>query len=394
MSKAGWISFLFLALQSHICFSQIGLLDITGWIIIDCGINDPRWDEALLWDPDSDYTQTGSNKQVQKGTSREEFNTLRVFPNSSQDNCYIVPAETQTIRYIIRAGFYYGNYDGLSSPPTFDLFINDVKWTTVDTSGNNGEPFYEEIMYENNGSGFFKICLKQIKDGGVPFISSLEAVVLSDKMYSQMEKNATYNLVTRTNLGGEEIRFDPLRFDELHNRIWSKGVALSNCHNSTGFIDVTATNENSPPTIVLRDSIESNGSDPIILTVDLPQRTSQSAYIVFYITELVIKNSNQTRIMRIEIDGEDQGTLEAPSVGETSVVTKYPVAVSGPSINITLMRTKESSLPPMIAAMEVFTKWSSEVKQNHTAPASEAAGAYSSFALSLMIPLVFLLVAT
>ncbi|KAK1355420.1 putative LRR receptor-like serine/threonine-protein kinase MEE39 [Heracleum sosnowskyi] len=271
---------------------------MTGWRSIDCGTSDIRWEGMNLWEVDSDYTQTGLNKLVQKETSRDEFNNLRFFPNNTQDNCYIVPAETQTIRYTIRAGFYYGNYDGLSSPPTFNLFINDLKWTIINTSKNNGEPFYEEIMYENNGSGFFTICLEEIKDGGVPFINLLEAVVLWDKMYSQMESNAIYNLVTRTNLGGEEI---------------------------SGSTDVTATYENYPPKFVLRNSVESNGSDPIILTVDLPQLTPQSTYFVFYITELVEKNSNESRTMKIKIDGEDQGTVETPNNGKTSVITKYPV---------------------------------------------------------------------
>ncbi|XP_074352051.1 putative LRR receptor-like serine/threonine-protein kinase At1g07550 [Apium graveolens] len=394
MAKAGWIFMLFLALQLLFCLSQNDYLDRTGWSSIDCGINDIRTDGMIIWDVDSDYTQTGSNKLVQKETSRDEFNTLRFFPNSTQENCYIVPAERQTIRYIIRAGFYYGNYDGLSSPPTFDLFINDLKWTTVNTSKNNGEPFYEEIMYENNGSGFFKICLKEIKDGGVPFISLLEAVVLWNKMYSQMESNVTYNLVTRTNLGGEELRFDPLNFEEMYNRIWSKGAAPSNCTTSSGFIDVTATYENYPPNLLLKDSVESNGSHPIILTVDLPQSNSQSAYFVFYITELVEKNSSESRSMKIEINGQDQGTVEAPNNGETSVITKYPVTVSGPSINITFTRSNESSLPPMISGMEVFTKWDPNVNQNQNQPPpSTAAGGHVSFAYTLMIPLVFLLVA-
>ncbi|KAK1355422.1 putative LRR receptor-like serine/threonine-protein kinase MEE39 [Heracleum sosnowskyi] len=203
MSKALSIFLPFLTLQTLICLSQSTKFDMSGWTSIDYGINDMRWEGMLLWDVDSNYTQTRSNKLVQKETIRDEFNTLRFFPNSTQDNCYIVPAKAAIIRHIIWAGFYYGNYDGLSSPPTFNILINDVKWTTINKSKNNGEPFYEEIMYEKNGSGFFKICLEEIKDGGVPFINLLEAVVLWDKLYSQMESNATYNLVTRTNLGGE-----------------------------------------------------------------------------------------------------------------------------------------------------------------------------------------------
>lgn len=80
--------------------------------------------------------------------------------------------------------------------------------------------------------------------------------------------------------------------------------------------------------------------------------------------------------MKIEIDGQDQGTVEAPENGETSVITKYPVTVSGPSINITWTRGNESSLPPMIAGMEIFTKWSTVVNQNPPGPSSEAAGEF------------------
>ncbi|KAK1355423.1 hypothetical protein POM88_048679 [Heracleum sosnowskyi] len=120
----------------------------------------------------------------------------------------------------------------------------------------------------------------------------------------------------------------------MYNRIWGKGVASSNCASFRGFTYVLAINENNPLPIILKDYVESNGSDPIVLTFDLPESTPQSAYFVFYITEIVEKNSNESRTMKIEIDGQDQGKVEAPNNGETSVITKYPVTVSGPNINI------------------------------------------------------------
>lgn len=177
----------------------------------------------------------------------------------------------------------------------------------------------------------------------------------------------------------------------MYNRIWSEGVTPSYCAKLSGLTNVTAIIENYPPYPVLMDSVVPSGTDTITLTVDLPQSIPQSAYFVFYITELVKKNSNERRTMKLEIDGQDQGTVEAPSNGETRVITKYPVIVSGSTINITLSRGKDSSLPPMIAAMEVFTEWDTD--WNHTAPSSAAAGMYFSFAYSLMIPFVFLLVA-
>ncbi|KAL1819302.1 hypothetical protein ACET3Z_014171 [Daucus carota] len=349
-----------------------------------------RWDGILTWDVDSDYTQTGLNRRVQKKTIRDEFNTLRIFPNKTQDNCYNVPAETESIRYIIRAGFYYGNYDGLSRPPTFNLFINDVIWTTINTAENNGDPFYKEIVYESNGSGVLRICLLQIIGGGVPFINSLEAVVLWDKIYSQMESNATYNLINRTNFGGEEIRFDPVKKDEMYNRIWSKGVTPSTCSSVIGYTDVNSRFENYPPYLVLMSSIESSSMDSIFLTVELPEH-QQSAYFVFYITELDYKSQSETRTIRIQIDGQDQGTVEAPSTGESKVVTMYPVIVSGPILSIILTRGEGSTLPPVLAAMEVFTKLDPNV--NYTTQSSAPAGENISFAYLLIIPFIFLFVA-
>ncbi|KAL8093319.1 hypothetical protein AgCh_035269 [Apium graveolens] len=182
------------------------------------------------------------------------------------------------------------------------------------------------------------------------------------------------------------IRFEPSKYDEMYNRIWIEGVTPSNCAKLSGLINVSAIIENFPPSPVLVDSVVPSGTDTITLTVDLPQ-SSPKAYFVFYITELIEKKYNERRTMKLEIDGQNQGTIEAPSTGETTVITKYPVIVSGPTINITLTRGHDSSLPPMIAGMEVFTIWDADV--NLTAPSSAAAGVYFSFAYLLMIPFVF-----
>ncbi|WOH02529.1 hypothetical protein DCAR_0521918 [Daucus carota subsp. sativus] len=326
--------------------------DTSRWQSIDCG-SERSWEDRLLtWRSDYDYSQTGWNKLVGTNTTRDEFNTLRAFPNGSKDDCYNVPIDADMVRYIIRVGFYYGNYDGLSKPPTFDLFINNKKWTTINTSLNEGEPFYEEIIYPNKGSEFFKICLVQIQDGGIPFINSIETVGI---------------------------------FHTLFNRIWSKGYTTY--ANVSGLPTIyAATSSNYPPESVMADAIESNASDPITLTIDLPQFTPQSAFIVLYIPQLVYTNKpNQTRSLKIEIDGKDQGTADTIGYNENTVVTKYPVTVSGPTINITLSRVNESSLPPMIAAMEVFTKLDMNV--------SAAAPEYFSFACSLILLFMLLSVA-
>ncbi|KAL6131352.1 hypothetical protein ACLB2K_069728 [Fragaria x ananassa] len=114
------------------------------------------------------------NKFVSQKQQLDEMNTLRSFPKEKQ-NCYILKVDKKTVRYLIRVGFCYGNYEGLSSPPTFDLHIDGKKGAIVKTS-LTGEPTYNEAIYKTRGSGHIRLCVVQVKDGGVPFISSLEVV--------------------------------------------------------------------------------------------------------------------------------------------------------------------------------------------------------------------------
>lgn len=190
------------------------------------------------------------------------------------------------------------------------------------------------------------------------------------------------------------FRFTGALTDEKYNRIWTKGITPSNCIGVDVITDFTSTYENDPPYFALFDSIQSKGSDPIILTVDLPQVAPQPAYFVFYITETFPKNLSEIRTVTIEINGQDEGTVETPDVGKSTVVTKYPVIVAGPTVNITLTRGNGSNLPPIIAAMEVFTK----LDINHTttsnkAQSSAATPKYFSFACLLVFCLSLLPVA-
>ncbi|KAK3018518.1 hypothetical protein RJ639_003691 [Escallonia herrerae] len=352
MENRGWIMLSFLVFKLLAASSQV--VNMQGWYSIDCGSDNSRTGmDTIMWDTDAKYTSSGDNKRVQETQPLNEMNTLRIFPNKSQENCYTVPAYSQTLRYLVRAGFYYGNYDGLSRPPTFDLHIDGEKWSTVNMSSNGGGAVYHEAIYVTHGSGCIKVCMLQTQEGEVPFISSVELVPLWVNLYSQMENNATFHLVTRTNLGGEEIRFAEALSDEKYNRIWTKGTTPSNCIVDAIVPDFASETENDPPLSVLLNSIHSVTSDAIILTVNLSQLAPQPAYFVFYLTESILLNPSDTRIVQIMINGRDQKTVAAPDAGECRVVTIYPLMVAGPTINVTLAPASGSSLPPLIAAMEI-----------------------------------------
>ncbi|KAK9282761.1 hypothetical protein L1049_010982 [Liquidambar formosana] len=155
-----------------------------------------------------------------------------------------------------------------------------------------GGPIYHETIYVTHGSSYIRVCLVQTRDGEVSTLP-----------------------------------------------------------------DFTSEPDNDPPYSVLHDSIQSlNASDPIILTVNLSQETPQTAYFVFYITKSTIQNNrDDIRTVEIYIDGHKTKTVTT-KFSKCNVVTIYPINVLGPTINVTLAPTSNSTLPPLISAMEIFSR--------------------------------------
>ncbi|XP_034704254.1 uncharacterized protein At1g24485-like [Vitis riparia] len=151
-------------------FLKAASQDFIDWWNIDCGSELPRVNNhSMPWYTDYGLITTGLNKQVPQKQPIEEMNTLRFFPNGTEPNCYSIFFTSYISGYIVRAGFYHGNYDGLSRPPTFDLNSNGKNWTTVNTTSSMG--------------------------GMVTF-----------PLTSDNDPNAAFHLVTRTNFGGPEVR--------------------------------------------------------------------------------------------------------------------------------------------------------------------------------------------
>ncbi|KAM5556217.1 putative LRR receptor-like serine/threonine-protein kinase [Rosa sericea] len=358
MKRKFWIPVLLLAFHFFGASSQ----STTGWLNIDCGSDTPRLDANTLlpWDTDNGLIKSGINKYVSEKQQLDEMNTVRSFPKGKQ-NCYKLKVYKKKVRYLIRAGFCYGNYDSLSSPPTFDLHLDGKKWTTVKTS-MIGDPIYREAIYEAR-SDHISLCVVRVKDGGVPFISSIEVVPLEAPfpLYPKMQSSHTFNLESRVNLGGDEvIRYTGILSDEKYNRIWTPGATPPNCDEVT--TDSDSSTENEPPDEVIGDSIESqNLTNPITLSVDISQTpTPQSAYVVLYFAEETFLEAGDIRIIQIYIDDHMKSTVTL-EFNKCKVITIYPVIPVGPRMSVTLASDSGSNLPPMISAMEVFTKSSAPI---------------------------------
>lgn len=151
-------------------------------------------------------------------------------------------------------------------------------------------------------------------------------------------------------------RFGSEYWGDYYNRIWTSGATPKNCDNISTPPYNLDEYDNYPPIGVLNDSILTvNASDSIVLTVDLPPLDGpRPACFIFYFS--TPNDTTGFRATQIYINGQMNTTITLPGLS-SHVVTIYPIDVVGPTINITLAPTPNSTLSTLISGMEVFTKY-------------------------------------
>ncbi|RYR40608.1 hypothetical protein Ahy_A09g046361 [Arachis hypogaea] len=94
----------------------------------DCGLpensNYTEESTGINYISDANFIDSGVSKTVSpqdKTTHPQYFTYLRSFSNGIRNYCRI--NVTSVTRYLIRASFLYGNYDGLNKLPEFDLYL-------------------------------------------------------------------------------------------------------------------------------------------------------------------------------------------------------------------------------------------------------------------------------
>ncbi|KAL9842367.1 putative transferase [Arabidopsis thaliana] len=153
-----------------------------GFISLDCGLtpNQSPYIEPttkLNFSSDAGFIKSGKpGRIVDQWDTYKQYNALRYFPDGTR-NCYNLKVN-QGINYLIRAGFVYGNYDGLNRHPRFDVYLGVNLWLSMDAYGAQDN----EIIHMAK-SNSLQICL--VKTGTTtPFISTLELRPLRNDTYS------------------------------------------------------------------------------------------------------------------------------------------------------------------------------------------------------------------
>ena len=133
-----------------------GQPDALGFISIDCGIaNGTSYPDdstrGLRYVSDAGFVDAGAGANAgisppyrDRGLAPRYLN-VRNFPTAGARSCYTLRGLSPGGRYLVRGAFYYGNYDSLNRPPTFDLHLGVNRWATVNFSAADDTVILEAI---------------------------------------------------------------------------------------------------------------------------------------------------------------------------------------------------------------------------------------------------------
>uniref|UniRef100_M8B3S2 Malectin-like domain-containing protein n=1 Tax=Aegilops tauschii TaxID=37682 RepID=M8B3S2_AEGTA len=215
--------------------------DTTGFISIDCGLSEQSSyvDDLtkLLLSSDAGFTDAGTNYDVSArsdagftdaGTNYDvsarytnllyrRFLTVRSFPSSVDGrSCYTLPSAVPgTSKYMVRAAFKYGDYDGLNKLPIFDLYLGVNLWRTVNITDAGLVQIAEAIVVIPEDR--VQVCMVNI-GSGTPFISTLDLRPLKNSLYPQANATQGLSMIFTGNFGASDVirHYFTLYFAELH----------------------------------------------------------------------------------------------------------------------------------------------------------------------------------
>nr|XP_023890009.1 LRR receptor-like serine/threonine-protein kinase IOS1 [Quercus suber] len=340
-------------------FALIHLVDAqdqTGFISIDCGspanssYSEPT--TGINYISDAAFIDTGISQQIsavyKDGFQHQVWN-LRSFPQGIR-NCYNI-STAQGTKYLIRGTFLYGNYDGLSKLPQFDIHLGVNMWDTINITDMSLD-FSTELIhvpYQN----YLQICL--VNTGfGVPFISAIELRPLSNKTY--LSNSGSLALFARLDVGsvtGKTYRYPT----DVYDRVWTPFNYNSSTTLSTSLlIDSQSNNYYQPPSIVMSTaSTPINVSAPLELNWNSQNATSSQYYVYMHFAEVVNLKANQSRSFNVTVNGKFFYGPIVPQYLYTSTVYSTSILAIAQNYDLLIFKTKSSTLPPILNALEIYS---------------------------------------
>ncbi|KAF8084053.1 hypothetical protein N665_0736s0013 [Sinapis alba] len=363
--------------MKHLLLAMIGTFAVMvgaqsqeGFISLDCGLpiekspySDPS--TGITFTSDSTVNQTGKSGSVDKELNkifRKPYLTLRYFPEG-QRNCYSLSVKRVTY-YLISVTFIYGNYDGLNVYPNFDLYLGPDKWTTIDMEGRqNGTN--EEIIHRAM-SNSLDICL--VKTGtSTPMISAIELRPLKEDTYFMGSGSLRKSFRVYCSNSDREIRY----IDDVYDRVWIPFFSPSFTQITTS-LSINSSDTIAVPESVLKSAITpADASKPLIISWT-PKPSNAQVYVYMHFAEIQTLQANETREFDVVLSGNfNLSAFKIPKLKLHTLYTGAPVQCDSEGCDLQLVRTPNSTLPPLINALEAYT--SIEFPQVETSPSDLAA---------------------
>ncbi|KAJ0537788.1 putative transferase, protein kinase RLK-Pelle-LRR-I-1 family [Helianthus annuus] len=342
--------------------------DQSGFISIDCGI--PRGSTYsdrytdINYVSDADFIDSGEIHtilQEYEPAPDKQLTTLTSFPENHR-NCYTLrPTKGKGYKYLIRARFMYGNYDLKGRLPEFDVYLGPDYWDTLKLN-SSATPVNMEIIHMSL-SDYIHVCL--LNTGrGTPFISAIELRLLGSNMYTQTDFGSLY-VYKYADFGDSsgKMRFKPDQYDRLWSPTNLPNTILLNTSNK---ISSQLSRIALPPSRVMSTAITpADPTDLDTLNIEWNERNHGDKFFVFlHFAELETLPRNQKREFNIYLNGNLFSGPFSPVFQLTNTFSSTKPELVAPTYTLTINKTTNSTLPPIINAMELYTL--KQLTQNQT----------------------------
>lgn len=249
---------------------------------------------------------------------------------------------------LVRASFYYGNYDGKSFPPSFALQFDANGWDTVVTSLDR--PVSHEAIYVVSGDAT-SVCVAQTQPYQLPFVSAIEVRSLEWSMYAHVDPSRALFLRRREAFGAQQI----VRYkDDVYDRIWTPSIisnGLTALASDTSFNVPDSMDK--PPALVLQTAVAPTQLSSLPIPLTYLSTSTVTIYVNMYFSEMSERESTQMRSFEIYVDGVNVSVPVRPPY-QDFIELSFANITANSNTAIELRPTADSTLPPIISAMEDF----------------------------------------
>ncbi|XP_031483919.1 probable LRR receptor-like serine/threonine-protein kinase PAM74 [Nymphaea colorata] len=348
-----------------------------GFISIDCGSKEESYvysGNGLTYTSDSNLMKSGEVKAVPSSYVVDGYEKylwhLRTFPKGKR-NCYTLQPVNPGSKYLVRATFLYGNFDGLNSFPQFDLYLESTFVQTVNSSVSTSWS-YEFIVQARRS--YLTLCLCKTTERD-PFISVIELRPMPDAIYPVVNATLALNMQSRKNYGTRDstvrsvlmsISFSHMRMsaselygfasrypDDALDRFWfsSKTPTLDSL--STTLSVSSTSSEYAPPSVVMETAaVSSNASSGMISSSNIQQ--DDYLFMCIHFAELKKLEPNETREFNITLDSKLLRNDYRPLYQAATTVCSDGIYTSQNNV-VEYTPTERSTLSPILNAKEVYS---------------------------------------